>query len=177
MTRSPHAFAHAFLFRLSKPVRALALLAAMIAAWATPAAAHEYKLGDLEIAHPWSRAIPAGAKVAAGYMVITNHGTTPDRLVSITADIAGAASVHEMAIDADGVMTMRPIVNGVEIPAGGQIALKPGAYHIMFLDLKQAPRKGIKFKGTLTFAKAGSIDVEFAVEAIGGAADHEQHTQ
>lgn len=179
MTRSSRAFARTLLsrlfFRLSRPTSALALLAVMLAASAQPSAAHEYKLGDLEIGHPWSRAIPAGAKVAAGYMVITNHGTTPDRLVSITSDIAGMASVHEMTVDAQGVMTMRPIEDGIEIPAGGKVALKPGAYHVMFMELKQAPKEGVKFKGTLTFAKAGAVDVEFAVEAIGGGGDHDQH--
>lgn len=175
MNRSIRAFAQTFLSRLSKPIRAVALLAAVLVVAASPSAAHEYKVGDLEIGHPWSRAIPAGAKVAAGYMVITNHGATPDRLVSITSDIAGMASVHEMTVDAQGVMTMRPIEDGIEIPAGGQVALTPGAYHVMFMELKQAPKEGVKFKGTLTFAKAGAVDVEFAVEAIGGRGDHDQH--
>lgn len=143
-----------------------------------PLWAHEFKLGDLEIDHPWSRAVPEGAKVAAGYLVIKNNGTAADRLVSINSPISDKAEVHEMAVNADGVMTMRPVEGGVEIPAGGELALKPGAFHIMFTGLKQPPKEGVKFPGTLTFEKAGKIDVEFAVDAKGGEAaepDHQGH--
>lgn len=140
-----------------------------------PLWAHEFKLGDLEIDHPWSREIPAGAKVAAGYMIIKNSGAAADRLLSVSSPIAGKAEVHEMAVNADGVMTMRPVSGGVEIPAGGELALEPGAFHIMFMELKEPPKAGVKFPGTLTFEKAGTVEVEFAVEAKGGEADHSQH--
>ncbi len=141
-----------------------------------PLWAHEFKLGDLEIDHPWSRETPAGAKVASGYMIIKNNGATADRLVSVSSSIAGRAEVHEMSVNADGVMTMRPVSGGVEIPAGGEVALKPGAFHIMFMELKEPPKAGVKFPGTLTFEKAGTVGVEFAVEAKGGGeADHSQH--
>ena len=130
--------------------------------------AHEFRLGDLEIKHPWSRATPEGAKVAAGYLVVINHGAADDRLVSVTAEISGKAQIHEMAVDAAGVMTMRPVEGGVAIPVGGEVKLEPGTFHIMFMDLKRQPKKGEKFPGTLTFEKAGTVNVEFAVDAIGG---------
>jgi periplasmic copper chaperone A len=150
---------------------ALALLFAMShSLWA-----HEFKAGDIEIVHPWSRAIPAGAKVAAGYLTLKNDGSAADRLVSVTSEIAGKSEIHEMAVDANGVMTMRPVPNGVEIPAGGEVDLKPGSYHIMFMDLKQAPKQGESFKGTLTFEKAGTVDVEFSVGDMGGENDHSGH--
>jgi copper(I)-binding protein len=131
------------------------------------ALAHEFKLGDLEIDHPWSRATPPGAQVAGGYMTITNHGSDADRLVSISSDISGKAEVHAMTVK-DGVMTMRPVEGGLEIPAGATVALKPGAFHVMFMDLKTPPQQGKTFPATLTFEKAGSVDVEFAVEGMGG---------
>ena len=131
------------------------------------ALAHEFKLGDLEIDHPWSRATPPGAQVAGGYMTIINHGSDADRLVSISSDISGKAEVHAMTVK-DGVMTMRPVEGGLEIPAGATVALKPGAFHVMFLDLKTPPQQGKTFPATLTFEKAGSVDVEFAVEGMGG---------
>lgn len=141
-----------------------------------PLFAHEFKIGDLEIEHPWSRAAPEGAKVAAGYLVVVNRGSTPDRLLSVTAEIAGMADIHEMAVNADGVMTMRPLEAGLEIPAGAEVALKPGAFHIMFMDLKRLPKQGETFAGTLTFEKAGTVDVEFAVEAMGGSdTSHDDH--
>jgi copper(I)-binding protein len=138
--------------------------------------AHEFKLGDLEIDHPWSRATPPGASVAGGYFTIVNHGSAADRLVSITAGISAKAEVHEMAVK-DGVMTMRPVEGGVEIPAGGKVELKPGGYHLMLIGLKQPAKQGESFPATLTFEKAGSVTVEFQVEAVGATGgmemDHE----
>ena len=140
-----------------------------------PLWAHEFKAGDIEVVHPWSRATPAGAKVAAGYLAIKNVGSQADRLVSATGEIAGRVEIHEMAVDDKGVMTMRPLANGLEIPAGGEAELKPGGFHIMFLDLKQDVKEGETFKGSLTFEKAGTVDVEFAVEAMGGKSGHDGH--
>ena len=71
--------------------------------------AHDVKAGDIEIVHPWSRATPAGAKVAVGYLVLRNKGAAPDRLVSIASDIAARTEIHEMVMDSNGVMTMRPL--------------------------------------------------------------------
>ncbi|ESY02662.1 copper chaperone PCu(A)C [Mesorhizobium sp. LNJC405B00] len=136
--------------------------------------AHEFKAGDIEIKHPWSRATPAGAKVAGGYFTIVNKGSAPDRLLSIASDISGKAELHEMGVK-DGVMTMRPVSGGLDIPAGGKITLGPGAYHVMFMDLKQPPKEGQMFAATLTFEKAGAVTVEFAVQAIGSAPPEEDN--
>ena len=137
--------------------------------------AHEFEAGTIAIDHPWSREAPEGAKVAAGYVVLRNAGSEPDRLLSATGEIAGRTEIHEMAVDDKGVMTMRPLANGLEIPAGGEAELKPGGFHIMFLDLKQDVKEGETFKGSLTFEKAGTVDVEFAVEAMGGKSGHDGH--
>lgn len=139
------------------------------------ALAHEFKVGEIEIIHPWSRATPDGAKVAAGYLKLKNDGVEPDRLVSATGEIAGKTEIHEMAVDADGVMTMRPVPGGLEVPAGGEVELKPGSFHIMFMDLKQGAKEGVNFKGTLTFEKAGTVEVEFAVDKMGGETDQHSH--
>ncbi|WP_217577910.1 copper chaperone PCu(A)C [Mesorhizobium sp. GbtcB19] len=148
--------------RVGIAVLALLLLFACIPA----ALAHEFKVGDLEIEHPWSRATPPGAKVAGGYFTVVNKGSAPDRLLSITSDISEKAELHAMGVK-DGVMTMRPVEGGLEIPAGGKVALKPGAYHLMFTGLKRQPKQGEKFPATLTFEKAGSVKVEFLVEGMG----------
>lgn len=137
--------------------------------------AHEFKAGDIEIVHPWSRTTPQGAKVAAGYLVLKNNGSSPDRLVSVTAEIAGKAEIHEMAVDANGVMTMRPLTGGLEVPAGGEVELKPGSFHIMFMDLKKAPKQGESFAGTLTFEKAGTVNVHYSVEGMNGGSNHDGH--
>jgi periplasmic copper chaperone A len=136
--------------------------------------AHDYRAGDLEIVHPWSRATPEGARVAAGYARIVNHGAEADRLIAATGEIAGRTEIHEMTVNAEGVMTMRP-VDGLEIPAGGELALEPGGYHVMFFDLAATRAAGETFAGSLTFEKAGEVEVEFAVEAMGGGAMHGGH--
>jgi copper(I)-binding protein len=156
--------------RLGIAVFALALLFVS----AQCAFAHEFKVGDIEIGHPWSRATPAGAKVAGGYFTITNTGSSPDRLLSISSDIAAKAELHEMGVK-EGVMTMRPVSGGLEIPAGGKVTLGPGSYHLMFMDLKQPPREGEMFAATLTFEKAGTVTVKFAVQAIGSPAPQEDN--
>lgn len=152
-------------------ITVVALAAAL--SFAPVASAHEFKQGDLTIGHPWSRATLPGAKVAAGYLTVKNTGSTPDRLISISADISGKAEIHEMAVK-DGVMTMRPVTGGLEIPAGGELKLEPGSYHIMFMELKAPAVEGVKFPGTLTFEKAGTVKVEFAVQKPGGE-DHSAH--
>jgi copper(I)-binding protein len=67
----------------------------------------------------------------------------------------------------DGVMRMRALAKGIEIGPGQTVALKPGSYHLMLIDLKEPLVKGQKIKGTLVFEKAGSIEVEYVIEAIG----------
>jgi copper(I)-binding protein len=138
------------------------------------ALAHEFKVGNLEVGHPWSRATPPGAKVAGGYFSVTNNGSSPDRLLSISSEISDKAELHEMGVK-DGVMTMRPVSGGLEIPAGGKVALKPGGYHLMFIGLKRQPKQGEKFPATLTFEKAGSVTVEFAVEGMGETGGMDDH--
>ncbi len=143
------------------------LLAAMLAFAATAASAHEYKAGSLEIKHPWSRATPKGATVAGGYLTIINTGTTPDRLIGGSTVAAGKFEIHEMSVD-NGVMKMRQLANGVEIKPGQTVEFKPGSYHLMFVGVSQPLEQGKRVKGTLEFEKAGKVDVEYAVEAIGG---------
>jgi copper(I)-binding protein len=140
--------------------------AALALLLANAASAADYKLGSLEIKQPWARATPKGAPVAGGYMTITNTGTTSDRLIGGSSPAAGRFEIHEMRM-INGTMQMRPLSNGLEIPAGQTVELKPGSYHLMFMQLKQPFEKGRRVKGTLIFEKAGAVDVEFAVEAIG----------
>jgi copper(I)-binding protein len=148
--------------------RAIFLLAGLLAVgFAAPTvSAHDFKAGSLTIEHPWARATPLGAKVGGGYLTILNPEAESDRLVAATADVAGRVEIHEMAV-VDGVMRMRPLENGVEVPAGGSVALKPGSYHLMLMDLTRPLKEGESFSGTLTFEKAGKIEVTFAVAPIG----------
>jgi periplasmic copper chaperone A len=142
----------------------LALAAACLLA--TGALAQQYKLGSLEIDHPWSRATPKGAKTGAGYVSIKNTGSTADRLLGGSFVDAGQVQVHQMTMD-QGVMKMRPVAGGVEIKPGETVELKPDGYHLMFIDLKQPLKKGEQVDGALEFEKAGKVQVQFTVESIG----------
>ncbi len=141
-------------------------LALTLALGMSAAAAHGYKFGALEIDHPWTRATPDGAAVAGGFLTVTNTGPQADRLIGGTAAFAGEVEVHEMAMEGD-VMKMRHLADGLDIPAGAEVVLKPGGYHIMFMGLTTGLTEGETVKGTLVFEKAGTIEVEWKVEAMG----------
>src|SRR5712675_468965 len=145
-----------------------ALIAAAMALAAPAALAHDYKAGAIEIGHPWARATPRGASVAAGYLKLTNTGSTPDRLVGGTSEAAGRVEIHEMTM-ADGVMRMRPLKDGLELKPGQSVELKSSSFHLMMVGLKQQLQQGQRIKGTLTFEKAGPVEIEYQVEGIGGA--------
>jgi periplasmic copper chaperone A len=138
-------------------------VAAMIAA---PAQAKDFIVGALKISAPWSRATPKGASVGGGYMTITNTGSASDRLIGGSSDIASRFEVHEMKME-NGVMKMRPVKGGIEIKPGQTVKLDPSGYHVMFIGLKHQLMQGQHFKGTLEFAKAGKVAVEFSVAGIG----------
>ena len=142
------------------------LVAIVFALAASHAVAEDYKAGPLVIGQPWTRVTPKGAAVAGGYLKITNTGATADRLIGGSTAVSKRFEIHEMKMDG-GVMKMRELKDGVEIPPGGTVELKPGSYHIMMMHLSRPLTKGEKVKGSLTFEKAGKVDVEFAVEGLG----------
>ena len=147
-----------------KPTLATVLLAASLAA--TPSFAHDYKIGSIEIVLPWSRATPSTAPSAGGFLTLTNKGDAPDRLISIMSPAAKQTEIHEMKMDG-AVMRMRELENGVVLPPGQTIELKPGGYHVMFMGLRAPFVKDQKVPATLVFEKAGRIDIEFQVDALG----------
>lgn len=130
------------------------------------AAAHGYSIGELVIHHPWSRATAPSAKVAAGYLVIENKGREADRLISATFSSSATVELHDMAVEG-GVMRMRELPLGIDIPAGGKVELKPGGLHMMFMGLSAGLKEGENIKGLLVFEKAGRLNVDFKVESIG----------
>lgn len=136
--------------------------------------AHEYEAGQLHIDHPWSREMPPVAPTAAAYFVIHNKGSEADRLLRASTPVAGKAELHEH-VHADGMMKMQE-VKVVTIPAGGEVAFEPMGYHVMLLDVTQQAKDGEHFPLTLTFEKAGEVEVEVAVhkEAPAGH-DHGEH--
>lgn len=157
--------------------RAAALAAILLV---TPAFAHDgvVHLGDINISKPFSRATLPNAPVGGGFLTIENTGAEADTLVSVKAveDVSGDVQIHTMAMEGD-VMKMRQLADGIEIPAGETVVLTPGGAHIMFMGLKQRFVEGETVKVTLTFAKAGSVEVDLPVLGVAadGAASHEGH--
>lgn len=145
---------------------------------AVRAEASAVKAGDLVIEGAWARATPGGAKVAGGYLRVRNEGAQADRLVGTAIPLAKRGEVHEMSTEG-GIMRMRPLENGIPIPPGGTVELKPGGLHLMFLDLEGGLKEGQTIAGTVTFERAGTVPVAFRVGGIGaqgpGAGEHQHH--
>lgn len=158
--------------------RTIAFAAAITTLLSAPLHAEDVKAGNLLISQAWSRQTPSGAKVAGAYLTIENKGTTADRLVSGSADIAGRFEIHEMAMDGS-VMRMRPLDNGIAIDPGKTVKLAPGGYHVMLMDLKGQLKQGDKVPVTLQFEKAGKVNVSLDVQGVGaqapGGGDHSGH--
>lgn len=131
-------------------------------------------LGDLEISNGFARATLPKAPVGGGFVTIVNKGAEDDTLVSAVSDVAGEVQLHNMRVEND-VMKMYEMEGGIPIPAGETVTLAPGGLHIMFMQLKQQLAEGSKVKVTLTFEKAGSIDVMLDVRSVGakGSMNHE----
>jgi copper(I)-binding protein len=137
--------------------------------WAAQVQAADYDVGPIHIAQPWARATPKGAKSGAGYMTITNNGSTTDRLSCVSSDASAKCQVHTMTME-NGVMKMRPVEGGLEIKPGDTVVLKPAGLHVMFLDLKHPLESGKTVAATLQFEKAGTAQVEFNIAAMGASA-------
>jgi periplasmic copper chaperone A len=109
----------------------------------------------IAVAGSWARGADEGN--GAAYMIIRNIGNQPDRLVGVSGDAAGALELHTTENN-NGVMSMRP-VEGIDLPAGGQLELKPGSYHVMLVGLNGPLAPGDRFPLTLQFERAGPIEV------------------
>lgn len=146
----------------------LGLLA--IVFWAGGGVAHEATSKGVTVAHPWVRATPGGVKVGGAFLEVKTDAKTSDRLLSVSSPVAGRAEMHTTIAKGD-VMTMRQLEH-IDLNAGESRVFKPGGDHIMLLDLKQPLKEGDLVKLTLTFEKAGPIEVEATVEPIGATGPH-----
>ncbi len=147
-------------------------IAVLLTAAVHPALAQEFKAGSLQISHPWAVATPAlsipdGFYPNAGCGLITNSGAVPDRLLSATTEISWHMGILEPVVK-DGKLTLR-LLDGLPIPANGSVPLLPWGPHLVFMDFKRPVKEGESFSGTLTFEKAGTVNVTFVVETMGAA--------
>ncbi|XVJ68678.1 MAG: copper chaperone PCu(A)C [Rhizobacter sp.] len=148
------------------------LIATMMVLSAFTSQAHNFKVGAIDIGHPWARPTVAGQATGGGYLKLTNAGAT-DRLVSASTEVAASVELHTMSMDGH-VMRMRQ-VEGIDLPAGQTVELKPGGFHIMFMGLKAPLQEGSKFPVKLKFEKAGEVVVEVKVEQPKAAGAQHKH--
>ena len=157
-------------FRIDRRAALLGLCAAAALAPAAHAqhshtTPHAHGAKDLHIEQPWSRATAGNARTGAGYLNIVNPGAQPDRLDAAESPVAGHMELHEMAM-VDNVMRMRPLERGIPVPAAGNVELKPGGLHLMFINLKAPLVQGTKIPVTLRFEKKGEVKIELEVRDI-----------
>jgi len=145
-----------------KTLPVLALAAVMLAAG--PACSETS--GSVKVENAWSRASPSGVKVAAGYLTIVNRGDEPDRLLEASAPFAGATEIHQTSMK-DGVMRMRPVKDGVPVPANSMVTLEPNSYHLMFMGLTEPLHEGDTVQANLIFERAGTVGITISVLGIG----------
>lgn len=141
------------------------LTAVFTAMLAANAYAHDYKIGDIEIEHPWARASVGQVKSGGAYMKIENEGNTPDRLIAVSSPVAKKTHLHTMFME-NNIMKMRP-VDAIDIPANAEIALKPGGFHVMFMGLHAPLMEGETFPLTLRFENAGNITIQVYIDEHG----------
>jgi len=109
------------------------------------------------------RATPS-SKAGGIFMMIHNHGVANDRLVSVASTAARKAELHTHIEYADGVVKMRPALNGFAIDAGKMAMLKRGADHIMLMGLRSSWHQGDLISIVLTFEKAGEMTLDVPVD-------------
>lgn len=148
---------------VSSPLRSLALALALLGGVvlsAGPALAHSYKLGSLDIHHPWAR--PTTGNTGAAYFEIANAGKSDDTLIAIESDVARSVELHTTIMDGT-VMRMRKL-DRLPLPAGKTVKAAPGGLHIMLVGLKAPLKDGDQFPMRLVFEKAGRIEVSVHVQ-------------
>jgi copper(I)-binding protein len=168
---------------MSRILKVAALAATLTLPAMFPAFAHD----GVHVEDPYLRVSGAMAQSAAAFMRLENHSATEIRLIEARSDSAARVELHTHLQDANGVMRMVEVKDGIAIPPKGQHMLMRGGDHVMFLGLKAPLAHGDQVPVTLVFDNGEVIDVivpvdlERAPEAgghgqgHGGAGHHHTH--
>ncbi|MBX5192052.1 DUF1775 domain-containing protein [Rhizobium sp. NZLR3b] len=143
------------------------VMSGMTGMGAAAPAGETVKAGDLEVSGGFAKAMLPGQPVGGGFFTVKNNGQTDDRLLSVTSPAAGEVQIHEM-VTKDNVMRMRHLKDGIAIAAGQTVKLEPGNLHLMFQNVKTPFKQGDSVPVTLTFEKAGKIDLVLQVLSAQG---------
>ena len=153
---------------MSRIIIALCVATGVLAV--APAAAHGFGTGDLHVRHPWARATPPGAKVAAGYLEIRNSGKEPDRVIGASTPAAERVELHVQIREGD-TLKMRE-VKSFEVPARQRLTLRPGGSHLMLVGPKKPLVRGDRIPLTLRFERAGELTIELEVQSTDSGKPH-----
>ena len=140
------------------------LLCLMSIVFGLSALAETYQHGNLTIYE--GRIRPTiNSSATAAYLTIHNHGSSDDRLIAVSTQVAGLAQIHSMTIE-NGIMKMRPLNEGIIIPAGKSVILKPHGLHLMLMRLTKPLKEGEHIEVILTFENHGTITLNLPVKKI-----------
>lgn len=116
----------------------------------------------VEVTDLWCRAAPASAPAAGCYVTLT--ASAKDRFVAVESPAAGQGQIHTMSVDG-GIMRMRELKDGVALPKGVPVALKPGGLHIMLIGPKAPMVAGGTVPMTLRFENAPAVTLNAPIRA------------
>lgn len=141
------------------------LLALVLVLVIGPIHAQSWQVGQIRVSDAWARATVVKQAAGAAYLQLENLGKTADKLINIQSSVADNAELHTMLMEQD-VMKMRQLVD-LTLPANGKVGMKPGlGAHVMLFGLKQPLTAGQEIPLTLTFEKAGQLDIKLKVRAL-----------
>ena len=121
---------------------------------------------NVTVTDAWARATVQGQKATGAFMKITAKDNA--KLVSASSPAAGVVEIHEMKMEKD-VMKMAALPNGLDLPAGKAVELKPGGYHVMLMDLKAPLAKDTSVPLTLTLQDAKGVKSNVELKLLVGA--------
>ena len=139
-----------------KPIATIIAALTLVASFAFPSFAEHAQMvmaGDIKIENAWTRATPNGAKAGGAFLMVTNTGGEADRLIAASSEV--------------GVMKMQQLEDGLALPAGETVELKPGGFHIMMMGLNKTIAEGDMVRISLEFENAGTVDVMFMAAPLG----------
>lgn len=110
------------------------------------------------------RSSTPSSPTGAAFMVLMNHGAADDRLIAVSSDVAKRVELHTHIEDANGVMKMTEIKEGIVLPAGGMHTMMRGGDHVMFMGLIEPLEQGSEITVTLGFEKAGDVEITIPVD-------------
>ncbi|EWY42475.1 copper(I)-binding protein [Skermanella stibiiresistens SB22] len=135
--------------------------AALVLAFVASAHAEMAKVGDLVIEQAWARATTPSAKTGATYLSVRNTGPESDSILSMETPVASHAMAHQTRQEND--VSRMSEAGPLSVPPGGALEMKPGGTHIMLMDLGGGLRLGQQFPLTITFEKAGKVEIPVKV--------------